>query len=204
MPSPTRLSRLYDAAMDKRLLAATRARRECPDGRELRVETAVRGKTRVSLYPWDKMQLGDFFIVPTMGRPRTHFDVRFRQAANRRDWELTITPWGIGSNKTPGLRVALTCIGITELKRKAQHHHGIKGIRYSDGRWPAARAARFQRQQRLRDNPPPKLPDRVVLKDDPPLAVDAAIAVAETDPTADPGYNRAAILRERLAKLQGA
>lgn len=205
-----RLSRVYDVAMAPALLAAVRARRDTPDGQERRVTWARRGGKQVASYPWAEMRLGDFFFVPLLGRIKSSLDVRLRQAAVRRDWELTIVDWEIGEDKTPGIRVTLSCTGVKALKKKAQHHHGVKGIRYSDGKWSATRAARFQKRKddegrlvpAVRLEPAPSPPGFDAQDEGAPLPVDAAIASAvETDVSAQPGYDRAAILRERLARL---
>lgn len=200
MKGSTHLERLYDVALDDDLREKVRSRRAAPDGRQLETSAAIQGGRRVTVYPWAAMRLGDFFFVPLLDRKPGHLGVRLRQAAARRDWELTITPWDL-PNGEKGIRVALTLTGVNAVKKRAITDYGVKGLSFCDGRWSETRKRRYHAAKgRTR---PVRSPDRRMLVDeDRPLAVDAAIRQSQqVDATAQPGYDRAAILRERLSQL---
>ena len=190
--------RPYDVAMSDELRAAVRERRKHPDGLMHPVKVEMRGNTEIQAYPWDKMKLGDFFIVPLRGQKPGPLSVRFRQAAARRDWEITIVQVVYGTE--PSLRVCLTLLDVSELKKKAQQHHGARGIRYSDGRWTETRKARYRRtkgQPKLKVIAAPVVEEPVVV----PIVTEPEELPVEQDATLSPDYDRAQVLRERLAAL---
>lgn len=187
--------RPYDIAMSNTLRDAVTQRRLHPDGELLRVGAIQRGSTRCYSYPWDWMKLGDFFFVPLRGQKYSAFNVRFRQVAARRDWELTVIQ--VERDGEIQVRVCLTYIGVRALKEKAQHHHGVDGIRYGDGQWLATRRRRRESPSRpTRAARPTKTPPRLVE------------APRDTSPGRDvgltllPDYDRDAIMAARIKALQ--
>jgi hypothetical protein len=158
----------------------------------------MRGNTEVLSYPWAELSLGDFFFVPLRGQKPGPMSVRLRQVAARRDWELTIVQWKEGTEH--GLRVCLTLFDVSEVKAKAQHHHGARNIRYCDGKWSGTRKARYRRTKGQ-----PKL--RVVaapVEAEPasePVITEPERQPVEIDATLSPEYDRGAVIRERLAAL---
>lgn len=189
--------RPYDVAMSPVLRDAVTARRAHPDGELLNLRFTQRGTTRCYSYPWDTMKLGDFFLVPMKGQKYEALSVRFRQAAARRDWELTIVR--VERDGEPHLRVCLTLVGVRALKEKAQHYHGVEGIRFSDGKWSETRKRRYEPVGAPKRRGGPKVPLHLV---------DASGGTSPAhdgpvDATLSPDYDRAAILKQRL-KAAGA
>lgn len=191
--------RPYDVAMSPELRVAVRERRINPDGQLRPTKIEMRGDTEILTYPWDQMKLGDFFYVPLRGRKAEPLSVRLRQAAARRDWELTIVQWKNGTE--PVLRVCLTLLDVSAIKRKAQAHHDARGIRFGDGKWSATRKARYRRAKGT-----PEL--RVVSSTVVEKVEEAAPVVSEPeqldlgeDLSLSPTYDRDAVVRQRLQSL---
>lgn len=187
------LSRPYDVAIPAPLLAKIEARRFSPDGLMHNVPVTKRGGKRAYKYPFRKMELGDFFIVPLDGRSEGSMRTAFYQAAARLDLEIAIKPWKLEGG-VPGLRVTVVIIGVNGYKRKAEDF-GVKS-RYSDGKWKARRRV-WERDNRpsrpgrsrqkendtpFRREPPDKHtnPFWADAEDHQPLAIDVAIANANT------------------------
>lgn len=196
--------RSYDIAMSDILRMAVVARRLNPDGELLEVGVKQVGTKRMHSYPWERMKLGDFFFVPLNGNKYGALQVRFRQAAARRDWELAIVT--VPHNGADHLRVCLTLTGVRALKEKAQQYHGIP-MSSSDGQWSKARKCRHQagkvaRRGRSKSTgarggarpteAPPGPPD---------TPGDAPPVHGEVDATLSPTYDREAVMRERLKQL---
>lgn len=194
--------RPYDVAMDDSFRFLTHKRRENPDGVERQVTRARRSGVTINKYPWDEMLLGDYFYVHLGNNRREAFDVRIRQVALRRNWEITTKAWEMADG-SPGVRVALTCLDVDKLKMKAKVHHG-KEIKVTDGKWSETRKARYRAKRALPTPRPGKLIKKPAAPQETALPVDVAIATAPPDPTGLPGYDRAAVMRERLAKLADA
>lgn len=196
--------RPYDIAMSDEARVAVRARRAFPSGRCLFPRVTMRGDTEVLHYPWDEMALGDFFFVPLRGQKPGAMSIRLRQAAARRDWELTIVQWKEGSEH--GLRVSLTLFDVSEYKAKAQHHHGAKNIRYSDGKWSETRKARYRRHKgspKLRVVKAPREKPHQERDSGPThqIVTGPEQKPVEIDASLSPNYDRAAVIKERLAAL---
>lgn len=115
------LCRPYDAAIPSVFLEAARRRRESPDGDPWPVKYRITPHgDKIAIYPWDKMKAGDFFLVPLEGRSATVMRTRFKHVALRRDFEVTVVKWNLGTARhyIPGLRVTLSFTGkISELRR---------------------------------------------------------------------------------------
>lgn len=191
--------RLYDIALSDELRIAVRERRKNPDGQQLYPKITMRGNTEVLSYPWAEMSLGDFFFVPLRGQKPGPMSVRLRQVAARKDWELTIVQWKDGTETV--LRVCLTLFDVSEVKAKAQAHHGARGIRYSDGKWGATRKARYRRAKGT-----PKLcvvssPVSRVEREAPPIVTEPEQQAVGVDASLSPEYDREKVVRERLAAL---
>jgi len=197
------ITRPYDLAMAPGFLEQVRQRRLNPTGELLDVRHTGPTGQRL-LYPWDQMKLGDFFFVPILGRRVAALQVRFRQVAARRDWELTVIR--VNRNGQPHLRVCLTCVEVGALKKKAKHYHGVTGLPVSDGRWAAARALRWRRvvassQPRLVPATPLPAPPPAAHDDPSPAHDDVIRDGVIRDATLSPDYDRAAVMRERLRAL---
>lgn len=123
-------SRPYDVAFSKDTLVLVKERRKHPTGELHDVKLQERGNKLVSSYPWDKMELGDFFHAPINGRSVQSMKVWFFRCAARRDYEISIHPMKWDGEDC--LRVTLTYIGINSVKKKAQLHHGIYNVRFHD------------------------------------------------------------------------
>lgn len=195
--------RPYDCAIPEELRAAVKSRRQSPEGRQLKIKIVRRGNTEVFSYPWGEMQLGDFFFVPIRDNDPQKLKIRFRQVAARRDWELTCIKWLVG--KKPMLRVCLSLLDVSETKRKAQQHHDVRHLRYSDGQWSNTRKARYLR---TKGTPKLKLISEKVVMVDPKLVREAVIdhfapvtEPASIDATLLPNYDRDQIVRDRLIAL---
>lgn len=150
------LSRLYDDVIPSDMLSKIIERRRSPDGRPHIVKEIKRAGRKVYDYPWSKMELGDFFTVALNGRSEHAMRNAFHQGAARHDLEIAITPWKMPGG-FPGFRVCVTIIGVTRWKRAAERE-GVKGIRYSDGKW-TVRKRKWEHENRNKpapSSPPPK------------------------------------------------
>lgn len=127
------LSRPYDVVIPAPLLSEVVERRRSPTGKQHLVREIKRAGVVSYAYPWDKMELGDFFVVAIGSRSPKALRVAFAHAAARHDFELAVTPWTMQDGQ-PGFRVCVVIIGVTPWKLKAEGK-GVKGIRFSDGRW---------------------------------------------------------------------
>jgi hypothetical protein len=187
--------RPYDIAMSDELRAAVMERRRNPDGRLLPTRVERRGNTEIMAYPWADMKLGDFFFVPLRGQKPGPLSVRLRQAAARRDWELTIIQRNNGTE--PSLRVCLTLLDVSDIKGKAQQYHDAKRITYSDGKWSGTRKARYRRSQGT-----PKL-KVITMVEEPVITQPQQVEPepVEVDATLSSDYDRGRVIRERLAAL---
>lgn len=198
-------SRPYDRFMSDVVRQSAMLRREAPDGvrHSLRVSTRGPSKEEHYEYPWAKMKLGDYFVVPLRGRRSDALAVRFRQAAAQRDWELAIARVDVDGE--PHLRVCLTVVDVSKYKRPAQ-------IPQSDGKWLAQRKLRYQRKKaaapssssgRTSDfesgnggsNPPEgtTIGDNIVTFPEQQSVVE--------DESLSPNYDRGEVIKRRLAAL---
>lgn len=206
--------RPYDVALPAELRQIVRSRRQYPDGQRLEPTITFRGKTEIYAYPWARMGLGDWFFVPLRGTRKENLAVRFRQVAARKDWELTIVSCREGTED--GLRVSLTLHDVSLVKKKAQVHHGVDRITYSDGKWTGTRKARYKPNPKKSKPAVVNLP--FLVADQTPIAAKVNIRrtprtptlhivpepeqlPVETDVSLSPGYDRDKVIRERLAKL---
>lgn len=111
-------NRPYDKFIPSDLLVFVRKRRHTPNGFEKKVTQTVRAGQRCNKYPWDKMQIGDFFYVDLTGKSERAVRVGLHQAASRLDLELAIRPWKL-PNGNPGLRVIKVLEGVSVFKKAA-------------------------------------------------------------------------------------
>lgn len=159
----------WDVAIsDPVYLQKIRDRRATPDGKEWLVTHKVRAGVPVYQYPWSKMQIGDFFIVPQLRHGRAQLG-SFAQAAQRYDFELSVRSWEIhdGEHVTDGFRVTLVFIGIRGLKRRANNIAALKIPLASNGH--AARTKKWRDANNI-VKPPKPAPrkGRVSATQDPP------------------------------------
>lgn len=110
------LNRPYDITIPAPELAKLLERRRSPDGLRHQITETRRGGQRAYVYPWEKMELGDFFIVPIGSRSKHSMRISFHQAAARHDFEIAVTDWTM-EDGSPGFRVAVTMIGVTRAKQ---------------------------------------------------------------------------------------
>lgn len=127
------LDRPYDVAIPGNLIAKIKERRHSPDGQPIAVREKGRGSERVFVYPWRKMQLGDFFVAPIGDRSEKSMRTAFYQAAARHDFEIAVKPYKLPGG-APGLRVTLVIIGVKQYRIKSDEFTGKKTT-ISDGRW---------------------------------------------------------------------
>lgn len=111
------ITRPYDKFIPSTLLSIVRRRRDSPNGYPHSVGKKKHGNTEVYDFPWDRMELGDFFVVKTEGRKKVLL-TSFRQVAKRRDWELVVRDWKVDGE--PGLRVTLTLMDVSIYKQALQ------------------------------------------------------------------------------------
>jgi hypothetical protein len=111
-----RTHRPWDKAINPSILKLVRDRRVTPDGIERFAKSIVhRGKGKY-LYPWNEMQVGDFFVVRIVGS-KDAMIVHFRQTAARKDVELSVRVWDVDGEKA--LRVTKVLDGVNQIKDKA-------------------------------------------------------------------------------------
>ena len=139
------LNRPYDVVIPAPELIKVQERRRSPSGFRHTVNKTRRGGQQVNVYPWSKMELGDFFIVPIGGRSRGSMRVGFHHAAARYDYEIAVTDWKM-EDGSPGFRVAIIIIGVNRYKsmldrlldedeklpENKQKHAHVPRPRYSD------------------------------------------------------------------------
>lgn len=201
-PNP---DRYYDEVMSADTLKAVRERRKSPTGLMHKVGLAVRNGEEVYVYPYRKMELGDFFIAPLLGRSEKAMRTSFKQAAARLDYEFVIHPIKDRQGRD-ALRVTLTVIGVAKYKVAWEHRHGKK-VAISEGKWRNSRkrreaSAKADAQARGSWQPvpsqqqTPRYLDPKDWKDDAePLPVDKAIADAlKPERHVDPAEIRRRIL----------
>lgn len=111
------ITRPYDKFLPSAALPLVRRRRDNPTGFIRDVGKKKHGNTEVYDFPWDRMELGDFFVVKTEGRKKVLL-TSFRQVAKRRDWELVVRDWKVDGE--PGLRVTLTLMDVSIYKQALQ------------------------------------------------------------------------------------
>ena len=150
-------SNLYHRPWDRLLsvpgLKHMRDRRENPDGVERKVRQVQRGGEWINVYPWDKMQDGDFFVVPLRygtERDKRTFTSIFRSAACRYDYEIQIIQWtlNIEGEERPGFRVTRIQPGLASLKRRAGEANG-KFVQISKGRKGQAKQSRQSTKNKI-------------------------------------------------------
>lgn len=153
----------------------------------------TRAGVRVQAYPWDKLLLGDFFVTPILGS-KNALITTFRQAAARRDIEVTIRPW-VDSEGRQCIRVCKIQENIRAVKRKASKIIGTE-LPVSDGQWKERR----HKTRRIRHG---------VEQDDRPTPTDAPTGPVTEPPVpvteaqiAPLGYNRSERLREAQARAK--
>lgn len=155
------ISRPYDDFIPAPLLAKIKLRRHSPDGLVHEVKEITRAGRRVYDYPWKKMELGDFFIVPIGDRSEKALRVAFAHGAARHDLEIAVTKWRLPDDEW-GFRVAVVIIGVSQYKHLALNA-GISGIRISDGRW-TARRRRWETENRTKRGRKDKQPEPLKTK----------------------------------------
>lgn len=148
-------SRPYDDYIPMPVLRKIKERRRSPDGVLHEVKEITRAGRRVYDYPWKKMELGDFFIVPIGHRSERALRVAFAQGAARNDYEIAVTKWRMPDGG-PGLRVCVVIINVSTYKHLALSK-GATGISFSDGRWRARKKewAKSKRAEGHRPATPP-------------------------------------------------
>ena len=116
-----RAERPWDIALASITANAVRLRRKNPDGEERKVRYQKTDTGVIRRYPWDEMIDGDYFIVPIEGS-KNAMVTTFRQAAARKDIEVSIHDWAIekGSDVTPAFRVTRIMGNIRKVKALAR------------------------------------------------------------------------------------
>lgn len=139
------------------MLTRIKQRRHSPDGLMHEVKTITRAGRRVYNYPWSKMELGDFFIVPIENRSRNALRVAFQHGAARHDLEIAVKEWTLPDG-SPAYRVTVVIIQVSRYKLAAINK-GVPGIRISDGRWKARKRKWYRERSKdakpARRTPPP-------------------------------------------------
>lgn len=130
-------SRPYDIAIHRDVLRKVKERRESPTGEIHEVTTETRGDTVVQVYPWKKMELGDFFIAEIGQRSPKAMRNGFLAASRRYDYELAVK---VVKNLLgeKAFQVTLTIIGVKHLRKAAAIHHGVP-IKVKDDNWAKAK-----------------------------------------------------------------
>lgn len=123
-------SRPYDVAFSPETLALVKERRKHPTGELHEVKQEERGGEVINVYPWKKLELGDFFHAPINGRSVQAMKVGFHRAAARYDYEISV--YRMSWHQEDCLRVTLTYIGILSVKKKAKFHHNAHNVRLHD------------------------------------------------------------------------
>lgn len=103
--------------MSESLLQRAKERRMAPDGEEQICTRVPRNGELVNKYPWEKMQIGDYFIAPIIGSKNSMLTV-FRQTAARLDWEVAIADVVRDGQKC--IRVTKILEGIAKIKAVAR------------------------------------------------------------------------------------
>lgn len=143
-PSPSIQKRPYDDFIPGNILARVLERRRCPDGLEVPVTQTNRAGRLVNVYPWGKLELGDYFFVSLRGHSERAMRVGLHQAATRLDYEIAIAP--AEYNGFPHLRVTLVIIGKLRYMRAADEA-GVKGIRFGNPDYKARNRDRYQKRR---------------------------------------------------------
>lgn len=190
------LSRYYDDHIPADILAKVIECRRSPSGLEHKVKTDLRGSEEVLRYPFNQMELGDFFIARLGGRTEASFRTIVRQAAARLDCELIITPWRIPSGGK-AFRVCLTIIRVSRYKLAWERATG-KEVKVSDGKW---KARRRQRDASNKSVPGPAIQAKKLSKLNNPFWADNEPPPPEPETDAAPKeerLSRAEMLRRAL------
>lgn len=190
-PGP-RYERFYDIAIPAPVLAQVMERRRCPTGFPHEVDIVLRGDEEVYRYPFDKMELGDFFVVARRGRSEKSMRTIIKQAAARYDYELFIAPFQTPNG--PGFRVCLTIIGVTKYKTRYEQMTGNK-VHISDGRWKSTR--------KQRNNHPTHIKPEMVKATPKPFWADDDPEIVELQPAPEQHTSPAEIRARMLRELQG-
>lgn len=148
-------SRPYDDFIPAPMLERIKQRRFSPDGIQHRVKKTLRAGKLVNDYPWKRMELGDFFIVPIDGRSKKAMRVAFQQGAARHDLEISVKEWTLPDGSL-AYRVTVVIIQVSRYKLAAVKA-GISGIGFSDGRWRGRKKKWAQQKYNKRAvrTPPP-------------------------------------------------
>lgn len=146
-------TRPYDDFIPASLLPRVLARRENPDGERHQIGTTRRAGRTVNKYPWDKMQVGDFFEVPIGDKSEKAMRIAIAHAAARIDAEIAVRLVK-DSKGQHCFRVTVVIRDVSiyvNLAKKA----GREVNRSSDGKWLARKRA-WNKRPRTSAPPPPK------------------------------------------------
>lgn len=150
------MKRPYDDHIPAPELKAIQGRRFSPTGVMQKISKVSRGGIAVWSYPWNKLELGDFFIAPIEERSETAMRVAFHQMAAKRDWEISLAKITVGQGE-PALRVTLTIINVTRYKHLAEKA-GCKMRWPKDDRRNKYKAKNQKRSERRRNAKKPSPP----------------------------------------------
>ncbi len=182
-------------------LSKVKERRRSPTGVRHEVPVVKRGRQECFSYPWAKMELGDYFVVPIGTRSVHALRVSFHHAAARFDYEIAVR--SVDDNGEPSMRVTVTVIGVSAAKRAAIAV-GIN-VKISDGRWKE-RKRQWERNNRTVEATRQKTRSSsvsvpVFKEEDKPLPIDRAISSLSIEP--ERHLTRAEILARVLEQDKG-
>lgn len=143
-------ARVYDDFLPAPLLKLVLARREHPDGRRHPLSSTIRAGRQVTVYPWDKMEVGDFFEVPIGDKSERAMRVALNQAAARLDAEIAVRLIKDSKNQHC-FRVTLVLFGVRGYLATAAKA-GVHVSPRSDGRW-RERKNRWAKGQKAKPRP---------------------------------------------------
>lgn len=146
-------SRPYDDFIPGNLLSRVLARRENPDGIRHQIGTTRRAGRTVNKYPWDKMEVGDFFEVPIGNKSEKAMRVALAHAAARIDAEISVRL--VKDSKDQHCFRVTVVIRDVSIYVKLAKEADVPVNRSSDGKWLARKRA-WNKRPRTSAPPPPK------------------------------------------------
>lgn len=174
-----------------------------PDGLEVPVpRPSATGTIR---YPWDALALGDYFLAPIGSRSPRAMIAGFRQAAARRDYEISVTR--IDDPRAGGVfRVCLSAIGVRAAIQRAYErgllHYPPAAARSISCKNPQGRrmARAMQKERdRLREEALRSAPES-----SPAISVPPSASPAFPTPLLGPDYDSLSAEDKRLRAIQRA
>ena len=140
-----RMERPWDVALTTAARKRAFDNRKNPTGDKVPVAEAERAGKTVNVYPWTKLEEGDFFVAKVRGSENAMLTT-FRQAAAKHDMEVAIHPWD--DEESQYFRVTCVLKGISRIKARARS----MGAHAPSFNWRKAEEYRTKRRSKTEED----------------------------------------------------